>query len=133
VPVGVIDAKFKPRYINRRKPSSNEPEAKVTNADIYQLFFYQTRLQVLHGLAVPPRAAIVAPLLGDFGIADASRRKIRYSEVSSGRGSASTLSVLPIALAPVLRSLRISGELQALEAHAPEIAAELRLMAGISV
>ncbi|WP_175890338.1 5-methylcytosine restriction system specificity protein McrC [Burkholderia cepacia] len=129
VPVGVIDAKFKPRYVNRRSPSSDEPEAKVTNADIYQLFFYQTRLQMLHNLESPPRAAIIAPSLGEVATASASHRKIRYSEVSSVVPSASMLSVLPIALAPVLRSLRIAGESQTLETHAPEIAAELRLMA----
>ncbi|MFL9950137.1 hypothetical protein PQR68_29485 [Paraburkholderia agricolaris] len=129
-PVGVIDAKFKPRYVERATVSSDSPEAKVTNADIYQLFFYQSRLQVSHGLPRPPRAVIIAPYLSDIGVGSVEKRTIIWAEEDNRTGDASSLSVLPIALGPVLQALRTLSEQDALETYAPEIAAELRSMAG---
>ncbi|WP_196256363.1 5-methylcytosine restriction system specificity protein McrC [Burkholderia gladioli] len=133
IPVGVIDAKYKPRYVTRLNPSTDAPEAKVTNADIYQLFFYQSRLQVLHKLATPPRAVIIAPLLSELGPPSVVRRTIKYSDVDGLLSATSRLSVLPIALTQVLSSLRTRSELETLDAFAPEIAAELRLMAAQTV
>jgi hypothetical protein len=128
-PVGVIDAKFKPRYVVRATLSSESPEAKVTNADIYQLFFYQARLQASHRLPRPPRAIIIAPYLGNIGIGSVEKRTIIWTEKDNRAGASSSLSVLPIALAPVLQALRTQSEQDALETYAPEIATELKLMA----
>ncbi|MBM4300236.1 MAG: hypothetical protein FJ121_01715 [Deltaproteobacteria bacterium] len=57
---GVIDAKYK-RYWPTAT-NSFAPMRKIANEDIYQLFFYQQRLQRKFNLPTPPVAVIAAPL-----------------------------------------------------------------------
>jgi 5-methylcytosine-specific restriction endonuclease McrBC regulatory subunit McrC len=57
---GVIDAKYK-RYWAAAADGSS-PARKIANEDIYQLFFYQQRLQRKFNLPVPPVAVIASPL-----------------------------------------------------------------------
>jgi 5-methylcytosine-specific restriction enzyme subunit McrC len=58
-PVCVIDAKYKEYW---RARASGSPEDRVTNADLYQLFFYSQRAQQRYGLQSPLPALIVSPL-----------------------------------------------------------------------
>ncbi len=60
---GVIDAKYK-RYWPTAANGST-PMRKIANEDIYQLFFYQQRLQRKFDLPTPPVAVIAAPLPED--------------------------------------------------------------------
>ncbi len=56
---GVIDAKYKPYW-----PAAADgltPARKISNADLYQLFFYQQRLQRKFNLPAPPVAVIASP------------------------------------------------------------------------
>lgn len=61
--LAVIDAKYK----NYWPATSGEsrPQRKIANEDIYQLFFYQQRLQRLYNLAKPPAAIIAVPFPDD--------------------------------------------------------------------
>lgn len=58
--VAVVDAKYKEYWL--ATTDGSRPQRKMANEDIYQLFFYQQRLQRLHGLPKPPLAIIAAPL-----------------------------------------------------------------------
>jgi len=59
-PVGVIDAKYKPYW--RATDFNGIPERKISNADLYQLFFYQQRMMRKHSLMYQPKAVIASPL-----------------------------------------------------------------------
>lgn len=60
---GVIDAKYK-RYWPTAA-NGFTPRRKIANEDIYQLYFYQQRLQRKFNLPTPPVAVIAAPLPED--------------------------------------------------------------------
>ncbi|SVC26758.1 uncharacterized protein METZ01_LOCUS279612, partial [marine metagenome] len=79
MPVGLIDAKYKPKYLNRladgswvgvgRIDSLSQLSKKISNADLYQLFFYQLSLMRRWNQENPENclelpSAIVAPLFG---------------------------------------------------------------------
>lgn len=55
---GVMDAKYKPYW----ETTDGFHPRKISNEDLYQLFFYQQRMQRRHNLLSPPVAAIVAPV-----------------------------------------------------------------------
>jgi hypothetical protein len=63
-PVAVLDAKFKPRYMEALPDGTVATSSRVTNEDIYQLLFYQSRLQRAYATATAPSAWIVAPRIG---------------------------------------------------------------------
>ncbi|MBW1947527.1 MAG: hypothetical protein JRI33_06260 [Deltaproteobacteria bacterium] len=56
---GVIDAKYKPYWV---AAADGSPARRISNADIYQLFFYQQRFQRKFDLPKPPLAIIASPL-----------------------------------------------------------------------
>jgi 5-methylcytosine-specific restriction endonuclease McrBC regulatory subunit McrC len=58
--VGVIDAKYKPYWAS--DPNKLRPERKVSNEDLYQLFFYQQRMRRKYSFPNLPPAVIAAPL-----------------------------------------------------------------------
>jgi len=62
-PLGVVDAKYKPYW--KAVDSSLKPERKISNEDLYQLFFYQQRMQRKYNLPVSPFAIIASPLPDD--------------------------------------------------------------------
>jgi len=64
--VAVIDAKYKDYW--PATPDGSRPQRKMANEDIYQLFFYQQRIQRLYNLAKPPAAIIAAPFPDDSGV-----------------------------------------------------------------
>jgi len=57
---GVIDAKYKSYWA--AADNGFHPARKISNADLYQLFFYQQRIQRKHNLLNPPTAVIASPL-----------------------------------------------------------------------
>lgn len=57
-PIAVIDAKYKEYW----KEEGFLPFKRVSNEDLYQLFFYTQRLQIKYSLPHPPKAFIFAPL-----------------------------------------------------------------------
>lgn len=59
----VIDAKYKPYW--KMDSDSAKPVRKIGNEDLYQLFFYQQRLQRKYHLSSPPKAFIATPLPGE--------------------------------------------------------------------
>lgn len=58
--IGIIDAKYKD-YWGSAEDGLN-PDRKISNEDLYQLFFYQQRMQRKYGLPSLPLALIAAPL-----------------------------------------------------------------------
>lgn len=128
-PVGVIDAKFKPRYVKADPLSPEQPQGRVTNEDIYQLFFYQSRLQSLAGMTSPPRAMIVAPAIESMFTPSSAKRTIVWDDQASEMRMRPSLRVLPLPLAGVLEELQIHSEVEVVAKHMPEIMAELRTMA----
>ncbi len=114
-PAAVLDAKFKPQYV-----SGDDDARKVSNADIYQLLFYQARLAEVAGRTVLP-AAIVAPQLSVAPLMSTWPRQMIWR--IPGRESR-TVMLLPLALGPVLARLERGSAWEALDA-APELRAFL--------
>jgi hypothetical protein len=125
-PVAVIDAKYKPRYVTGRPARRIPPQDRVSNADIYQLFFYQSRLMNLYRLEEPCDAVIVAPQVpGARPTPDAVCRTLIWRSGDPGEAPLRLL-VIPVPLADILASIRGgSSALQAL-ASAPELIRFLR-------
>ena len=94
VPVAVLDAKYKPYW--RTRDGHGTPHRKVSNADLYQLFFYAQRLQLRHGLAEPPVAVIVAPAPAD-GAAVAERFRRVAWHAGTDHSHAAHLTFVPLA------------------------------------
>lgn len=59
LPVAVVDAKYKNYW---PAAADKSPLKRISNEDLYQLFFYAQRLQLRHGLTFAPAAFIFAPL-----------------------------------------------------------------------
>lgn len=78
LPIAVVDAKFKPRYLDASVDGTVPGRNKVTNADLYQLYFYQSRLQLGYRLKSPPAAYIAAPQLYP-SLPRLDRRTIRWT------------------------------------------------------
>jgi hypothetical protein len=106
---GVIDAKYKPYWPAAQNNSS--PARKIANADLYQLFFYQQRLQRKFNLPAPPAAVIASPLpeedemQGNTVIADRFRRVVWQA----GQETAGDVRLLLIPVTKFLRLL-LQGE-----------------------
>jgi 5-methylcytosine-specific restriction endonuclease McrBC regulatory subunit McrC len=58
--IGIIDAKYKDYWATAE--DGFNPDRKISNEDLYQLFFYQQRMQRKYGLPSLPLALIAAPL-----------------------------------------------------------------------
>ncbi len=128
-PVGVVDAKFKPRYVNPAPANVALPEAQVTNEDIYQLFFYQSRLQSLGKLQQLPRAVILAPLFGGQASSSIAKRTVMWSDRGSGGIDAPSLRVVPVPIEEALEQLKCDREYAVAVRCMPEAVAELVAMA----
>jgi 5-methylcytosine-specific restriction endonuclease McrBC regulatory subunit McrC len=105
--VGVIDAKYKPYW--RAKDVLLKPFKKIANEDLYQLFFYQQRLQHRHNLAKPPAALIAAPLPEIDERNETPVIPERYSRVVFQAGGEKAGEVRLI-LVPVTRFVRLIKE-----------------------
>lgn len=104
-PVAVIDAKYKEYW--RGKEPSGVPDRRISNEDLYQLFFYAQRLQLKHGLPTPPAAFIVAPRPAPD---ECEGREIgsRYRSVAwrAGHEQAGEVRLINLPLTDILRSMR---------------------------
>jgi len=58
--VAVVDAKYKDYWSSA--VDGARPQRKMANEDVYQLFFYQQRLQRIYDLPTPPAAVVASPL-----------------------------------------------------------------------
>lgn len=125
IPVGVIDAKFKPRYVDSRLAPSIY---KVTSADIYQLFFYQSRLQSRAQTSFLPRAVILAPSFANQPLQAVEKRKVIWSDSASSNQERPALLVLAVEMDRALEMLRSSGEVEVARACMPEVFDELQAM-----
>lgn len=130
-PVGVIDAKFKPRYVVASQNDLNRPEARVSNEDIYQLYFYQSRLQSISGLSNPPRAVILAPSLGLPPSSRTEHRTVYWNSHRASLENRPSLRVLPVPIAEVLELIRTRTEVEVVSQCMPEVLAELKAMAKV--
>lgn len=123
-PVAVVDAKFKPRYTRAQLDGGVAYSDRVTNEDLYQLFFYQSRLQNQYELSYPPLAIIVAPLLGlGCRLSRAPARKVVWRDVS---GRQANLQVEPIDFPALTKALRGGlTDMRVLSSAAPEFSNSL--------
>jgi 5-methylcytosine-specific restriction endonuclease McrBC regulatory subunit McrC len=119
-PVGVVDAKFKPRYVVGSGAEPLPYRNRVSSADIYQVFFYEARLRSAYGLTSPLSAAVVAPKL-ESSTPDEARRTIVWQASLRAGDPPYSLHVLPMPIADVLVELAAGSARSALE-KAPELA-----------
>jgi 5-methylcytosine-specific restriction endonuclease McrBC regulatory subunit McrC len=104
VPVAVVDAKYKDYW--RASTGSQYPCDKVSNEDLYQLFFYAQRLQLRHALPAPPPAVIVAPLpAADERDAPMVGPRHTHLQWRAGAAEASQLRLLFAPMTDVLRAI----------------------------
>lgn len=109
LPVAVVDAKFKPRYLRGGATGRLPKRNRVSSRDIYQLSFYQARLQARYSLPEPPRAYIVAPKLdGSERMPGRERRRIRWKDERAA-GNGFGLDVLPFPVEAVLTAVKKGG------------------------
>ena len=105
--VGVIDAKYKSYWATGEDCS--KPNKKIANEDLYQLFFYQQRLQRRHELRTLPAAVIAAPLPDDderqgLACVPSRYRRIRWQAGVEREGDVHLL------LVPITRFLRLINQ-----------------------
>ena len=105
--VGVIDAKYKPYW--KAADESLRPFRKISNEDLYQLFFYQQRLQRRHDLLFPPVAVIAAPLPDEDEMNGGQTISERYKRVVWQAGLERAGDVR-LVLIPMTRFLRLMGQ-----------------------
>jgi len=121
-PRAVLDSKFKPRYFNSTPKSDIPRRNKVSNSDIYQVFFYQQRLVVRHKLKGAPKAVIVAPsLYGASHHPDVAKRTIIWPGYLD-QADDCKIVVLPLPLKEVLKGLVNHGSAREALKYAPELA-----------
>lgn len=118
-PVAVIDAKFKPRYVLGRPASAIPRQNRVTTDDIFQVFFYQARLQARYLPARQLLGAILAPCLQDSPVSDLDRRTITWS--GDDPSDIFELRVLPLHLPLILEKLRDGTDELGVLHHLPEL------------
>lgn len=116
-PVAIIDAKFKPKYVDVPPGDQIPPKHRVSTSDLFQMAFYQARINSVHGK--PPHCAIVAPMLGPGPVPRISRRTIAWESASD----AASTRVIPLSLPELAQILRNPGsDRQPIDA-APELKA----------
>lgn len=111
-PAAVIDAKYKQYW--PREADGVRPRRKIANEDIYQLFFYQQRLQRVHNLLAPPSAVIIAPLPDEEERGDDLIISERFSQVK-WRSGFDTAGQLRLLLVPVTKLLSIAEEQRSMQ------------------
>lgn len=103
-PVMVIDAKYKEYW---PAEDGGAPSRRVSNADIYQLFFYAQRLQLRHSLPKPPAACIISPLPAEDERDGLTEIAGRYRRIvwRAGHELAGDVRLLNLPLTSILRSM----------------------------
>jgi hypothetical protein len=103
LPIAVLDAKYKDYWLARHDES---PVHRISNEDIYQLFFYSQRLQARFGVCSPPPAFVLAPLPAKEerrgAIIDSRFTLVRWK---AGAESDCSLTLILLPLTDILRYL----------------------------
>lgn len=122
-PVAVLDAKYKPRYLWGGPGGAVPVHNRVSNEDLYQLFFYQARLRNRFRVESPIRSAIVAPdLTPGEELAEPERRLIYWSAGEHGaENERYGVQVVALPVPTVLSAIRSGGGPGELLAAAPEL------------
>lgn len=117
-PVRIIDSKFKPAYT--AGGASPTGKHRLSREDIFQTFFYATRLAQRHNQSNPLPAAIAAPLLDGGQAPHEAFRTVRWGEnnVASAR-----LDLLLVPIDDGVRALRESDHKWCDEVVNPNLAA----------
>jgi len=124
-PVAVIDAKYKPRYVESDSPTMLPRSNKVSNADLYQMFFYQARLKYRYEIEEPIPSALVSPRLPGSGpLPTKELRSIRWK--AGDAADVHSLEVLAVPLQPMLERLGEGASATTTLAEAPELGDFLR-------
>lgn len=115
----VLDAKFKPRYVEAAP--GGKPLSRVSSADSYQILYYQSSTLHRHGLDRLP-SAIIAPVI--TGVAATRSERLvavdaaHYSkEVRDERG----FSIIPVPLDAVLGAIQHGASAKAALEQAPAL------------
>jgi 5-methylcytosine-specific restriction enzyme subunit McrC len=104
---GVMDAKYKQYW--RANSVDYRPVQKISNEDLYQLFFYQQRMQRKHSLLFPLPAFIISPLPEEDERKDSPCISKRFRRIQWRAGSEKDGDVQLILL-PMTRCLRLLQE-----------------------
>jgi 5-methylcytosine-specific restriction endonuclease McrBC regulatory subunit McrC len=102
--IGVIDAKYKTYW--KGLENNNKPTRKISNEDLYQLFFYQQRIQRKHNLSNAPIAIIASPLPAEDERGDSPVISERFRRIFWQAGSDKAGDVRLI-LIPTTQFLRL--------------------------
>jgi hypothetical protein len=120
IPVAIIDAKYKRQYVEGWTGGGLLPRNKVSNEDLYQMFFYQARLKYRYKLTRSIASALIAPQLpGASECPPVEYRAIRW-KASEGHDE-HALWLLPLPLEPVLEAMSSGLDPSQALSHAPEI------------
>ena len=107
VPIAVLDAKFKPRYVSQ-KDNRFLTKNKVSEADVYQLLFYAQRASQLAGGSKVP-AFIVSPYVDSKAtVPNSFVRKINW--VHDGKLDV-TIDVVDINMPATIAAIKCQGNL----------------------
>jgi len=109
-PVAVIDAKYKDYW--KADNDTGTPAKRISNEDLYQLFFYSERLRNRYGLKKAPPAFIISPLpaADERERAFVVQEQFRDVQWRAGTGVAdSSIQLVLLPLTDLLRSIRRSG------------------------
>lgn len=102
--IGIIDAKYKEYWATAE--NGFNPARKISNEDLYQVFFYQQRMQRRYGLPSLPAALIASPLPAEDERVEKLVIPERFWRVRFHAGVGNDGDVR-LALIPVTRFLRL--------------------------
>ena len=105
--VGIIDAKYKAYW--QGKEQGQKPERKISNEDLYQMFFYQLRMQKRHNLTRPPLAVLAAPMPADDERGNAPLVAERFKKIAF-QAAAERAGEVRLLLVPMTGLLRRLSE-----------------------
>lgn len=102
-----IDAEYKDYW---KAMADGSPVRRISNDDLYQLFFYTQRIQLRHQLSQPPDAYIICPLPEETERVDPVISD-RFTNVKwqSGAEVPSKLNLLLLPLGEILQRLSAGG------------------------
>lgn len=109
-PVAVVDAKYKDYWPGREQ--TDIPARRISNEDIYQLFFYAQRLQRRHNLPFPPKALIVAPVPASDERGDRRVVGEQFTEVTwrAGNARAGYVQLVLVPITEIFRAMVVTKD-----------------------
>ena len=104
-PSAIIDAKYKEYW--RGQELTDSPVRRISNDDVYQLFFYAQRLQRRYNLPSPPKAIILAPVPASDEREGQRIVGHEYTEVTwqAGNERAGHLQLVLVPMTDILRAV----------------------------